>query len=166
MRTLPLARASRMGLPIALVLALACAEDPVEAPNAGLLTDYATGVDASFGVQAFALGPTLAITSPSNLSTFTIQPNGSTDISVKFTVQGFTLGKVNCYLNGQLAGVATADPQDNTKALPFVFKSVKKGLHTLGCLLATDNGQEQSNPEARAVVKVKVVPTCPRSPIL
>ena len=160
MRTLPLARASRMGLPIALVLALACAEDPVEAPNAGLLTDYATGVDASFGVQAFALGPTLAITSPSNLSTFTIQPNGSTDISVKFTVQGFTLGKVNCYLNGQLAGVATADPQDNTKALPFVFKSVKKGLHTLGCLLATDNGQEQSNPEARAVVKVKVVPTC------
>ncbi len=153
MRNEHLTRALRVALVLFAFVAASCAEQEPDAASPGLLTDYAAGVDAEFGVEAFALGsPALGVSNPGPLALFPIESGGSANIDFEFTVDSFSLGKVNCYLDGVAVG--------SSKTSPYTFVAVTLGVHTLGCVLADDGGTELVNAEARAVVQVKVVAPC------
>jgi len=145
LRVLPPTIARLIGLLASLLFCLACAEEP------------------RLGVQAFALNPALSVTSPTNLQVFNIKPQGATDITVEFLLKKYTLGTVHCYLDGALNGVTGHPANDKKKVIPYTFKNVPQGMHTLGFVLATDKGLELTNPDARAIVKVLVVSSCSTS---
>ena len=154
-----LASAFRIALLGVFAVASACAESDPE-PAAGLLTDYASGVDAAFGVQTFALGPTLEIVSPTEDQAVPIQA-GQTTIAAQFKVTGFNIGlnagKIQCYVNGQ-GGFKTAftvDPIANeTKDLG------KMGLKTLVCHLVDAQDVPLTDTAAKATVHFKVIGDC------
>ena len=153
MRKPDLLRHARFGAPLLVVVLFACTQE--QQPPQGLLADYASGVDAEFGVEAFALGdPTLTITSPKDKASVKPGADGKADITVDFTVSNFTLGGTNvvrCYLDGKLKGETTTSP--------FKFTGVVKGLRTLACQLI-DNGAEANFASARARLWISVAPTC------
>ena len=154
MRIQHLSRATCLGLIALTWIAAGCAEEATEAPS-GLLTDYASGVDAAFGVETFALGePTLTVSAPTEKQAFAPAGLGSTaDIDFTFTTQNFVFGTVNCYLDGTLVG-ATSSPT-------FTFPDVPKGVHSLACVLVEPNSNSDlSNPEATGRRLVFVTPSC------
>ena len=146
-------RAFRSWFPILLLVAAACAED--EAPPTGLLSDYASGVDADFGVEAFAVGdPALKIVKPTDKATIKPAAGTQADVTVEFVTENFKLGngkEVNCYLDGKF--------KSSTTSSPFKFSNVNKGLRTISCVL-TEAGKELKNDSARARIWVSISPSC------
>ncbi len=134
-----------------------CAEMQPDAPKAhsgSQLTDFASGVDAEFGVETFALGaPTISVLSPVELAKYYLKV-GPIAIDVGFSVTDYdiTLGKgqVKCRLDGQ-------DPPIVINASPAHFDDLgQKGLHTIFCVLANKLGEELIDPSARFVRHVQV----------
>ncbi len=147
----------RLGLLAGLVFVLAsCAEDRQPEPAAGLLTDYASGVDAAFGVETFNLGePAINVTAPTVDQEWVVAAGGSQDVTFKFTTSNFTPGKINCYLNGKLAGATTGTS--------YTFSKLKVGYHTLACVLVNTSNNELTNKEARGVRRVIINHPCATS---
>ena len=142
-------------LPVALLaLMFGCAEQDPEPPS-GLLTDYASGVDAEFHVETFNAGnPTLIIAYPSK-DTYTgfplqvgktpLPPSGA-QINVTNVELGDGKAGIRCYLNG------------TTLALVYAGKDYKiddlgdAGLKALTCQLVDLSGgteKDFTNFEAR-----------------
>ncbi len=153
MRHLHLWHAIRIGLAVVLVGLAACAEQPQPEPGAGLLTDFASGIDSSFGVEAFQLtDPTLKISSPADKVSKTVTAGGKASFDLVFATTFFTPGKINCYVDGVFDG-ATATDNYTTTALG-------KGYHTVGCVLVDTSGTEYTVASARAVIHVAVTTSC------
>ncbi|MCO4761004.1 MAG: putative metal-binding motif-containing protein, partial [Myxococcales bacterium] len=143
----------RLGLFAALLGFFACAEERQPEPNAGLLADYASGVDAAFGVETFNLGePTITVTAPTENQKWKIAVGGGVDVVIKFTTKNFTPGLIRCYLDGKLNGASTGTSH--------TYKGVKLGYHTLACVLVDTSGEELTNKEAREVRHVIVTQEC------
>ena len=97
--------------------------------------------------------PTLTATAPATEAKITLATNGGTgSIDFAFKVTKFTMGQVNCYLDGNFI--------DSTDASPFTFSGLTKGVHTLSCVLAGNGAVELINPEARATVRVLAIAPC------
>jgi len=166
MRNQRLAHPLRVGLrsvrgqfalaPAALALLLvvaACAEPPAPAPAGSALADFASGVDASFGVETFAVSaPTLKLLSPTGLTSPSVPLGGSISVDFAFQVSNFTMGKVRCYRDGTFVGAATVSP--------YKFLGITRGLHTLSCVLANDANVELTDTTARAGVQVLAISPC------
>ncbi len=150
------AGASRFAILGLLVLAIACAETDPE-PAAGLLTDYASGVDASFGVQAFALGETLQVVSPQENATI-VKTDPATPLTVTLKVSKFTLGfdegKIVCLLNGQ-TGFTTSFV--NNKTANTLKDLGKVGQKSLTCYLKDKNGSAVKEAGAKVTVRFKLI---------
>ena len=153
MRHLHLWHAIHIGLAVVLVGLAACAETPQPEPGAGLLTDFASGIDSSFGVEAFQLtDPTLKISSPADKAAKTVTAGAKASFDLVFATTFFTPGKINCYVDGIFDG-ATAT--DNYTTTPLA-----KGYHTVGCVLVDNSGSELAAASARAVIHVAVTTAC------
>ncbi|HAN32084.1 MAG TPA: hypothetical protein DCQ06_10845, partial [Myxococcales bacterium] len=143
----------RLGMLAGLLTFAACAEEPTPAPTAGLLTDYAAGVDASFGVETFNLGdPSITVTSPKNYAQWVIAKGGTQGIKFEFSTANWTPGKVNCYLDGKLDGASTGTS--------YTFSKVPMGFHTVSCVLFDSSYNEITSASARGVRRVSVTPPC------
>jgi len=142
----------------------ACAEEPD--PPSGLLTDYASGVDAEFGVETFALGPpSISVTyPPAKPFTGFDQQAGNTPLTpngVELSVKNCDLKPGTCAIECRLNGV-------------LKFKTYKlkgnqianvgnAGLKTLTCYLLDESGggsKEFKNTEARTVRSFYVRKPC------
>ena len=148
------ARSALVGLAIAALAACAPQIEP-EPPQVDPKADAkdAGGIDAEFAVKAFALGePTLTASSPKNEATFPVLKGGGVNIDVTYTVSNFALGQVRCYINGVSVGQGTGTT--------FKFTGVKKGAHTLACVLADNSGTELTAPTARFALIAKVAEPC------
>ena len=146
-------RVIQLGLLAVLFGFAACAEEPQPTPAAGLLADYASGVDASFGVETFNLGePTITVTAPLPDQEWLIATGGQQDVEFKFTTQNFTPGKINCYLDGKLVGATTGNS--------YTFVGIKMGYRTLSCVLVDNTGTELTNKEATAKRLVVITHPC------
>ena len=168
MRSQRSARTLRVAL-FAVVLACvsACQTPAADAPS-GQLADFASGVDAEFGVETFALTtPTLKITSP--------EPNKQfgTDFTVAGALKvpvclypsdanvGLNAGqnKIVCYLDGgtplsTAKPVPANDPSGcafNTFSVTFAAVPQKLGMHAIECTLADANGAPLTNATAHDV---------------
>ena len=119
-----------------LTFTLACAESNTEPPT-GLLTDYASGVDAAFGVQSFALGPTLLIVAPKTGQAVIKKAVGSTPFVVEFNVTGFTIGlnagKIRCYLDGKPSIFTSYAVNPTTNTIDDLGKLGQKSLVRAPC---------------------------------
>ncbi|MCB9738071.1 MAG: hypothetical protein H6747_02310 [Deltaproteobacteria bacterium] len=153
MRHLHNSLAIRIGFVAVLAVVGACAEERAPEPTGGLLTDYASGVDAEFGIEAFQLtDPTLTIASPADGTSKTVAAGTKTSVDLSFTVANYTLGKINCYVDGKFSA-ATTSPSIKLDNLAF-------GYHTIGCVLVDSGGSELANAAARATVHVAITSAC------
>ncbi|MEY3014546.1 MAG: extracellular matrix protein, partial [Pseudomonadota bacterium] len=150
----------------ALVLALgllwtqACTENAPE-PTGGLLTDFASGVDADFGVEAFAVNePSLTINAPTHKQQFA-KGATATPAELAFTVAFHDLaadkGKIRCYLDNKevLTTIKTNDAATNT-----IADLGAPGLKTITCVLLDAAGNKLENAEAFAKRYVYVTKAC------
>lgn len=99
--------------------------------------------------------PEIVIKSPANLSNI---PMGAinTPVTVEFAVAGMAIpgeGHVVFTVDG-------GNPVQHMSTGPFVYANVPKGQHTLAAQLVLTNGTPLTNPQSRAVVKVKIVADC------
>jgi hypothetical protein len=143
----------------------ACQAPSADAPR-GQLADFASGVDAEFGVETFALStPTLAITSPKlneeYVTDFTIA--GPVKVNVCLSPSDYDVGtaagqgKILCYLDGATplttATLLAAGDPSGCQAYKITFANVaqKLGMHAIECYLADASSQKLTNSEAHAV---------------
>jgi hypothetical protein len=150
--------AIRIGFVTMLALVVGCAEERAPEATSGLLTDFASGVDAEFGVEAFQVtDPTLKISAPADFFSKSVGSKiAKTNFDLSFQIQFFTVGlgsgKINCYVDGTLAGSATGPS--------ITIADVGFGMHTIGCVLVDANGAEVAVASARAVIRVQVTSSC------
>ncbi len=131
----------------------ACAPQPPAAEPRADVVD-AAGVDAEFGVQAFALTtPTLTLLTPSTGAAFPVASVGAkASVTVNYTVANYTLGQVRCYVDGTYVGLGTTTS--------YKFVDLAKGIRNLACVLASNTGTEETATSARLVLLVKVLEPC------
>jgi hypothetical protein len=136
-----------------MVSACAPQQEPTAADPRSDVLD-AAGVDAEFGVQAFALTtPTLTLVTPAPGTALPVGAAGAkTSVDVTYTVANYALGQVRCYTDGTFVGLGTATT--------YKFINLGKGLHTLSCVLAANTGTEETAASARLVLQVKVLEPC------
>ncbi|HAN32678.1 MAG TPA: hypothetical protein DCQ06_13875 [Myxococcales bacterium] len=151
-------RLSRLSLLAGLVIFASCAEEQDPAPAAGLLTDFASGVDASFAVETFqAADPSLQITAPKNYQGYIYKgANSKYPVEMVFAVSNFQLGandgKIRCYVDGTQA-LTTFKEKDATTNTIADLKTV--GLHTLACNLIDKNGTVIANTQKRIYLQLR-----------
>ncbi|MSQ82710.1 MAG: hypothetical protein EXR77_07305, partial [Myxococcales bacterium] len=145
----------------ALVAAAACA---LAACNEGSAPDPlraaaldATGVDAEFGVETFALAvPALTISDPPEgqyyYVDYTVATPAAIKIGLQFTVTNYTIsatsGQILCSIDGKAPVSSTA------LTLANVDLGSKKGMHVLSCTLADSTGQQETAATARWITHV------------
>ncbi len=142
---------------IALAFAIAglsaCAEAEGPEPGAAQLTDFATGIDARFGVEAYAAtDPVLKLITPADYAQKTVPKGGKTTFDLVFSTEYFTPGKINIYVDGKLDGATAGDNYTTTALAP--------GLHTLGAVLVDTNGSEYAMASARVAFHLAVIQPC------
>ncbi len=119
--------------------------------------DVAIGVDAEFGVETFALTtPTIAVTAPANQAAFPVSTNaGTTNVDYTYSTTNYTGNEVHCYVDGILFGTFTVGS-------PVTFTGLKKGGHTLACVLLDATGQDlfDATGAAQGVRQVKITAPC------
>ena len=138
----------------------ACTEAERE-PASGLLTDYAGGIDADFGVEAFALDePTLTIAAPAPGSQIAAgAPKAPVELS--FTVAFHDLaadkGKIRCFFDNKDAFTtfATTDAAANT-----IADLGAGGVKVISCVLVDASGNKLTNAKAFATTWVYVTKPC------
>ncbi|MEY3015193.1 MAG: hypothetical protein RIT45_3928, partial [Pseudomonadota bacterium] len=76
----------------------------------------------------------------------------TTSFDFGFTLANYTLGKINCYVDGKFAAATTSTS--------ITLSNLGFGLHTIGCVLVDANGSELTNATARATTHVAVTSAC------
>ena len=154
----------RLGLVAALFALTACAENRQPEPASGLLTDYASGVDAAFAVETFhATDPSLTIKSPTEAQVFVYKGAAQKyPVEMVFTVAnhvlGATEGKIQCFFDGN---VAFSTFKETDAATNVVVDLKTPGMHTITCHLLNKTGQPVVNTQQ--VVHVQLSQPCDSS---
>jgi len=119
----------------------------------GCTLDTCTIASHSCAFSDDPCGPTLTLTAPAPGTQVQLATNlGEGSVDFAFKVTKFTMGQVRCYRDGNLVGSSASSP--------FTFSGLTKGVHTLSCVLAQDDGTELTEPDARALVRVVAIAPC------